>query len=452
MDQSSKPKRCAVVLVHGIGNQSPMESLRGFVNAVWWLDPQVKRLGNPQLWVKPLEQNEDYETRRITSSAGTSGRRTDFYEFYWAHQTEGTRLSSVFWWLNRLYRRRPNRIPETVALPHSAIGIAMLGGVLGLALVAMLLLGSVMALDGGGWQNMAFALLLLCAAALVIGLFWWLGSRVLVKVVGDASRYLTPDPENIAARSRIRASGIKLLRQLQSDERYDRIVLVGHSLGTVVALDMLSILWAEQVKELNKDNAEAKTAIEVVERTAEDLKASFLRMEKQEDSKSQNERDDRREAFRKAQCAYSATLAVAGIYAWKITDFVTLGSPLTHSSFLLVNDKEELQEADKDRMRGHSYMLWLDHSLKGMSNMRRTADVFAARVVDRTIPVSPPVPEQVASLICDMFLMSLVHGRNCRIMLLSSQRSAGLTFMPDHDGCFGGILSQVRLAACLVPA
>ena len=41
-----------VFVIHGIGNQSPMETLRGQVDAVWSKDPRLVRHGTPRTWSK----------------------------------------------------------------------------------------------------------------------------------------------------------------------------------------------------------------------------------------------------------------------------------------------------------------------------------------------------------------------------------------------------------------
>ena len=63
--------------------------------------------------------------------------------------------------------------------------------------------------------------------------------------LGAAARYLSPSPQNVATRRAIREAGVDILRRLHSTGKYDRIVLVGHSLGSVIAYDILCYYWAE---------------------------------------------------------------------------------------------------------------------------------------------------------------------------------------------------------------
>jgi hypothetical protein len=73
-----------------------------------------------------------------------------------------------------------------------------------------------------------------------------IGRGVLLDVIGDAARYLDVHPTNVARRYDILRGGTEMLRRLHNmrDEsdgsarcRYGRIVLVGHSLGSVIAYD-----------------------------------------------------------------------------------------------------------------------------------------------------------------------------------------------------------------------
>ena len=73
------------------------------------------------------------------------------------------------------------------------------------------------------------ALSLLLAGVLLIVQF------VLVNYLGDAARYLSPLPGNIKLRQTIRKECIELLQTLHESRRYDRIIVVGHSLGSVIA-------------------------------------------------------------------------------------------------------------------------------------------------------------------------------------------------------------------------
>jgi hypothetical protein len=89
------------------------------------------------------------------------------------------------------------------------------------------------------------------AAALVAYLMQYLVSPY----VGDVARYVRADPRNIAMRAAIRDRGLKLLKDLHDRQSYQRIIFVAHSLGTVIAYDLISLLWAgrEQALSMRED-------------------------------------------------------------------------------------------------------------------------------------------------------------------------------------------------------
>jgi hypothetical protein len=78
----------------------------------------------------------------------------------------------------------------------------------------------------------------------ITGLFL-VAQGFVLSYLGDAARYLSPRPRNIALRQKIRSEGLKLFRSLHASGEYDRIVVVGHSLGSVIGYDLITHLWQE---------------------------------------------------------------------------------------------------------------------------------------------------------------------------------------------------------------
>lgn len=68
--------------------------------------------------------------------------------------------------------------------------------------------------------------------------------RFLRDWVGDIALYVTADSQPAADRSRflIKEGAARLVEALLRDPHYERVVLVGHSLGSVIALDALNVL------------------------------------------------------------------------------------------------------------------------------------------------------------------------------------------------------------------
>jgi len=108
-----KDKKQAVLLIHGIGEQRPMDTLRGFVETVWTSDEEVHHqhaiLG---VFSKPDKISGNFELRRLTTTKNKKDVITDFYELYWAHLMEGTSLDHILAWAMKLLWRWPWKVPR----------------------------------------------------------------------------------------------------------------------------------------------------------------------------------------------------------------------------------------------------------------------------------------------------------------------------------------------------
>ena len=169
----------------------------------------------------------------------------------------------------------------------------------------------------------------------------------LIPVMGDSARYLSPTPENISARQTIREKGVELLEALHRDKNYDRVIVVAHSLGSVVAYDVLTQLWARRADTYTE--ATDKQELKSVAKAAVTLDAAV---------QADQDIDGARSVFRNAQNAYARQLKKRCIKnpktdkeepLWLITDFVTLGSPLTYAQFL-TSDSDGIFRRSRDKM------------------------------------------------------------------------------------------------------
>src|SRR6266542_1356080 len=247
-------KKTAVVLTHGMGEQIPMETLRGFVEAAWVSDADVHWPSPPDeepgdIWIKPDAVTGSLELRRITTrwtkspaTPQAKGPRVDFFEFYWADLAEGTTVHEVWDWLRTLLLLWPRQVPKGLMGAWLLLWAAAL-------VVAILSLLALSPWPGGVWHAV-FA-----AAAVLVG---WVMQYMVSPYVGDVARYVRADPRNIAMRRAIRERGLKLLDDLHASGAYNRIILVAHSLGTIIAYDLVSLLspLAHAVFLLARDDAD----------------------------------------------------------------------------------------------------------------------------------------------------------------------------------------------------
>lgn len=374
-------RKQAIVIIHGIGNQSPMTTLRGLVEAVWTSATNLARKDEePRTWTKRDLISQSFELRRITTNYNKNDRRTDFFEFYWADMMEDTRFSSVLWWLKRLLLRRQGRVPPAVRGAWIA-GIATI-----LALIACGVALSLVAVKAAQSLGHSYGLAVVWTAiGAGIALFlWFLRRRVLVQVVGDAARYLTADPQNIAARSRIRTAGMKLLAALHDSPDYERIILVCHSLGTVIGYDLLNFYWSSVNGYFSQPKDGCKALADLEEAIGN------LRVEPSAANTAAYQVAQR--AYARVLCAKTVEEEAAQEQKWKVTDFVTLGSPLTHAHFLMVDDRQTLLRSDVKTLEDGD--LWFTGWQTRLDEItRNVAAVFSARAAQREFPLCPPLNE-----------------------------------------------------------
>jgi hypothetical protein len=155
---------------------------------------------------------------------------------------------------------------------------------------------------------------------------------VLLNIVGDAARYLHVSPENVECRRAIRAMGVKVLKSLHR-RGYDRIIVVGHSLGAVIGYDILYNAWAAFNQDTPTVNTPAYSALDALE----ELTASIS-----------DGRDVDFAQFQAAQREYFNEMKANGL-RWRVSDFITLGGPLAHAQILMARDAAELTAKSNDR-------------------------------------------------------------------------------------------------------
>jgi len=158
---------------------------------------------------------------------------TDFYELYWAHLMTGTAWRHVTAWAATLLLRWPWKVPSRLKTPWVICWIAVL-------IVAAALLGPSRPKSPSEWSLVG------ALTGLVILVCKSKGAYFGLQYAGDAARYLSPRPENVGVRQAIRSAAVDLLTGLHDDptwRRYHRIILVGHSLGSVIGYDALTHLW-----------------------------------------------------------------------------------------------------------------------------------------------------------------------------------------------------------------
>lgn len=296
----------------------PLDTLRGFIKGIQArLAAREKHEGKATFWNKPDKVSGDYETRMFRLGASRDRPSTDFYEFYWAHNMAGNSFGHFTGWFLKLFLTVPSNIPNRLRNIWWTFWALALLGVIALVVAAL----------------MQEQLLVLAAVPLVpvlVSFVLYLVKNRLVSVVGDAGRYLSPYPTNIEVRKTIRGRGLALLDALhKSSYNYERIIVVGHSLGSIIAYDILRLYWLE----CNRVHARPSLINQDLLESLSDNWGS--------EAIAAGSIDD----FQDAQHACFTQQAGLGC-PWRVSDLVTVGSPLNNLDYLALRNASFAEMVD----------------------------------------------------------------------------------------------------------
>ena len=157
----------------------------------------------------------------------------------------------------------------------------------------------------------------------------------------------------------IRKHAVDTLEALHKWGTYDRIIVVAHSLGTVVAYDMLRTYFSRVNNGLPSSR--------LLEPEFSDIDEFDLRKPSGPIRTEYEYRLAGRELIRKI-AAHTVNSAVESDHqrpTWLVTDFVTLGSPLTHAHYLMCDGRNDAELAAN----------------------------FQGRATQREFPTCPPEPQ-----------------------------------------------------------
>lgn len=310
VEERRKNPRQAIVLIHGIGEQQPGEMLRGF------LDSGV--LGNEigtDIWIKPDRMSDLFDLRRATIPGSDKRPITEVYECYWAHIIRDTTPDQLYSWISRLLLRKD--IPQALKFIWACTWFVILAG-----LTSVIIL--VLAREEAKW---AYLPVLLAGMTFISK---YLVDSIGINILGDAARYLQPKPSNIAHRQSIRMAGVNLIEKLHQTGRFDRIIVVGHSLGSVIAYDLIVHSWLRlHRRHMKPENIGFKAFLNLVGSIGNKTLSGSDAQELQA------------QAWRQLRL---------NTQPWLITDLITLGSPLTYADFLIEDSRNAFTKAVQDRI------------------------------------------------------------------------------------------------------
>ncbi|MCC7020924.1 MAG: helix-hairpin-helix domain-containing protein [Ardenticatenales bacterium] len=329
-----------------------MDTLRRFAAAA--LPPPGE--GFAPYFSKPDQLLDSFELRRLKVPKRKGGLpETDLFEYYWAHHMSGNSLGHVLPLLRTFMLRRPSRVPPSlrafyVLLWLIALLALVVGTVVAFGAPAFAWLAQIRSSSSWPVRIAAGIVALLASLPVVstVGLIvLWLVRRVGGSAVRntfvDVARYLNPAPVNIEVRQKIRAGAVELLDRLHRQGKYDRIIVVGHSLGSIIGMDAIYYLWSNVHKQRHNLKMSRPAALARLERRAGALRSAVKLAPPNEAAIAMA-----RERFREAQSALWIEIIQGGC-PWRISDFVTLGSPLTHAAVFMAENLDELRARRMDR-------------------------------------------------------------------------------------------------------
>ena len=201
---ASRPKT-AVVLIHGIGEQRPMETLWGFVDTIWSKDRDLVETYDAPTYAKPDFISQNIDLRRVTTRywKGEDPRRVDFFEYYWAHLMRGNTVRSTVDWILSLFIRSPSTVPSGL---RRVWFVGLLFVLLAIALFVAAALPQALA-------QLIFERNVIVALAVLSTLGGIIAVRWLAPIAGDAARYFSTRPDNVDARHSISTVACRSFRR-----------------------------------------------------------------------------------------------------------------------------------------------------------------------------------------------------------------------------------------------
>ncbi len=265
----------AFLIIHGIGNQNPLETLdsfgRGFIHAY------ADELGCPisafvvthEVAVKPDLVGGVWFDNFVRISKSGEEAHIDLYEYYWANQTQDkASLHQIQVWVSDVVRQAKKFYEENVTMEANAadrkfakkssekdpltnqskVKFQGFRYKFFLLLVALALPLFNLFLKSPRWIAKKNIPVISWIADLVAG--WWdeTISAQFANVVGDIVVYNTSDAKSslYEIRKNILAGAVASVRYLieapknESGPPYSRVILAGHSLGTQIAYDAIN--------------------------------------------------------------------------------------------------------------------------------------------------------------------------------------------------------------------
>ncbi len=243
MNENTFPKgRTAFLVIHGIGEQNPYETLDGFSRGMYsLLNARDATMQVEHRMAARQDPGGPWTEHFVRLKSESGADYVDIHEFYWAYLTEEKiSVSEVFAWAMKTLEATKTFYRENKELGEKYEGKFRFRR------VARMLC----------WMRLLYPFLAVLPALLslipIAGPRWlsgatdWVKNRaasILTGYIGDIAIYTTADEKSqyFAIRRNILNRCQSLLEELLGDQ-YDRVIVAGHSLGSVIGYDTLNRL------------------------------------------------------------------------------------------------------------------------------------------------------------------------------------------------------------------
>ncbi len=321
--------RQAVVIVHGMGEQRPMDTLRRFISSALPPTPQ----GTDGYHSRPDRVTDSFEARRFLApryapNGQEENAQTEFYEYHWSHMMQGNRLDDMWSTARRMLLQPFWRVPSGLRVVWALFWAGVIWTIW--AFVD----GPLSAIDLSDIAGEALIRTLVGGGVAAFGLTYVVTKllpRWITKSFVDVVRYVDTSPRSYDARRKIRAGMVDLLRGLHDAGRYDRIVVVAHSLGAYIAYDGIHHLWAD----MNKLHGGRVTSVTGSGRVPDGLQE----VEKAASALGTSPSESDVKAYQDAQRDLWLGLRRQG-NPWLVTDFISVGTPMYLADQLYTKNRQ----------------------------------------------------------------------------------------------------------------
>ncbi|UCD15046.1 MAG: hypothetical protein JSV34_04810 [Candidatus Omnitrophota bacterium] len=250
-------RKTAVVVIHGIGQQESFEALDAFTRNFSKTYSELCRDSKQSAFLQKrhsLRRFPDWIESYVSLNPGSADKGAiDIYEYYWAHLTQ-RKISAcaVMQWLIKVsggarefYKRQKSHMANK---PKNDRLFRKDGEFKNYEYLVWLL-------SFGNWIRYIFLVLASLFKIKRLGfldIIKNIAMKPLESYLGDVTIYSSSDKksEYFYVRKKILDGALRKVKFLLECEQYGRIILAGHSLGSVIAYDVLDRLN----KEMNLDS------------------------------------------------------------------------------------------------------------------------------------------------------------------------------------------------------